>query len=71
MSLAYGIYVRTSNNAPFFEEFKIAEDEMYRMKLLDVPSMRAQDSEAILSTLYEKMYIQKITPVKFHSLQLD
>ncbi len=54
LSLAYGVHVRTSSNIPFYEEFKIAEDEMYRMKLMDVPSMRTNAIETILNTLFEK-----------------
>ena len=54
LSLAYGVHVRTSNNSPFYEEFKIAEDEMYRMKLMDVPSMRTNAIDTILNTLFEK-----------------
>jgi len=54
LSLAYGVHIRTSNIVPFYEEFKIAEDEMYRMKLMDVPSMRTNAIDTILNTLFEK-----------------
>ncbi|QMS85291.1 MASE3 domain-containing protein [Candidatus Xianfuyuplasma coldseepsis] len=54
LSLSYGVHIRTSDRLPFYEEFKIAEDEMYRMKLMDVPSMRTNAIETILNTLFEK-----------------
>ena len=54
LSVSYGVKAKISSFEDFNEIYKSAEDEMYRMKLLDVPSMRSNTIDTIIRTLYEK-----------------
>lgn len=54
LSISFGINTKESKNEDYNEIYKTAEDRMYRMKLLDVPSMRSNTINTIINTLYEK-----------------
>jgi|GEM_PF-6624523 len=53
LSFALGVGTRNSLDERYSNVFKTAEDDMYRMKMLEVPSMRSSTIDTILSTLYE------------------
>lgn len=54
LSISYGLGVKINSSEDFQEIYRIAEDAMYRTKLLEVPSMRSDTINAIMKTLYEK-----------------
>jgi diguanylate cyclase (GGDEF)-like protein/putative nucleotidyltransferase with HDIG domain len=54
LSISLGDATLYSSQESYSEAFKRAEDAMYRMKLLNVPTMRSNTIDAILETLYEK-----------------
>lgn len=54
LSISYGTGTKEKMHTLLDEIYKSAEDSMYRMKLLDVPSMRTNTIDTILMTLYEK-----------------
>lgn len=54
LSISYGTGTKDEEHILLDEIYKAAEDSMYRMKLLDVPSMRTNTIDTILTTLYEK-----------------
>lgn len=54
LSISFGQNTKYSAQEDIQEIYKVAEDQMYRMKLHDVPSMRSKTIDTILNTLYEK-----------------
>jgi diguanylate cyclase (GGDEF)-like protein/PAS domain S-box-containing protein len=53
LSVSFGFKTKVDSSVAFDEVYKSAEDSMYRMKLLDVPSMRSNTIDTIIRTLYE------------------
>lgn len=54
LSISFGVNTIDSILDDFDSVYKAAEDSMYRMKLLDVPSMRSNTIDTIVRALYEK-----------------
>jgi len=54
LSISFGFATKTHAKMNIQETFRSAEDQMYRVKLLEIPSMRSSAIETILNTLYEK-----------------
>ena len=54
LSISFGFATKNNINENIQETFRSAEDLMYRVKLLEIPSMRSGAIETILHTLYEK-----------------
>jgi putative nucleotidyltransferase with HDIG domain len=54
LSISFGFATKNHTEIDIHETFRSAEDQMYRVKLLEIPSMRSSAIETILNTLYEK-----------------
>lgn len=54
LSISFGHSTKSYSNQLIHEVYRVAEDLMYREKLLEIPSMRSNAIETILNTLYEK-----------------
>ena len=54
LSISFGFATKIHPEIDIQETFRSAEDQMYRVKLLEIPSMRSSAIETILNTLYEK-----------------
>ncbi len=54
LSISFGIATRENDEMKIDELFKMAEDDMYQAKLVEVPSMHYAQMERIMSTLEEK-----------------
>jgi diguanylate cyclase (GGDEF)-like protein/putative nucleotidyltransferase with HDIG domain len=54
LSLSYGFSLIGNKDVVIHDVTRKAEDIMYRQKLLEIPSMRSNAIDAILTTLYEK-----------------
>lgn len=54
LSISFGFATKKEINEDIQETYRTAEDLMYRVKLLEIPSMRSNAIETILNTLYEK-----------------
>ena len=54
LSISFGFSTKNETHKNIHETHRTAEDQMYRVKLLEIPSMRSGAIETILKTLYEK-----------------
>ena len=54
LSISFGFATKTKIKEDIHKVFRSAEDLMYRVKLIEIPSMRSGAIETILNTLYEK-----------------
>lgn len=54
LSISFGFKTKNNDNEDIQEIYRSAEDSMYRVKLIEIPSMRSSAIETILNTLYEK-----------------
>lgn len=54
ISISFGWETKNRNEDKIDEILKIAEDNMYKKKLFESPSMRGKAIKAIINTLYEK-----------------
>lgn len=54
LSISFGFKTKTKVHEDIHEIYRTAEDLMYRVKLIEIPSMRGGAINTILNTLYEK-----------------
>ncbi len=54
LSISFGWFTKTSKSQSIDQVLKNAEDNMYKRKLLESPSIRSATINAIVKTLYEK-----------------
>ena len=54
ISISFGYETKNNQEEKIQDIFKKAEDDMYRNKLFESPSMRGKTTNAIINTLYEK-----------------
>lgn len=54
LSISFGFKTKNDVKEDIQEVFRAAEDLMYRVKLIEIPSMRSGAIETILNTLYQK-----------------
>lgn len=79
LSVAMGYYIKKDEKTSLDEVRKIAENNMYKQKILDRKSVKNKAISAILKTLtdkydYEKQHSQRVTDLSIkigHALNLD
>ncbi len=54
LSISFGYKTKKDNTVKIQDIYRSAEDAMYREKLIEIPSMRSDAIETILTTLHEK-----------------
>ena len=54
LSVSFGLDTKTSENQPIHEVLKCAEDNMYKKKMIDSPSVRGATINTVINTLFEK-----------------
>jgi diguanylate cyclase len=54
LSISFGWEAKTLENHSIWDILKCAEDNMYKMKMMDSPSVRSATINTIVKTLYEK-----------------
>jgi diguanylate cyclase len=54
LSISFGWEAKTKETQSIWETLKNAEDNMYKMKMMDSPSVRSATINTIVKTLYEK-----------------
>jgi diguanylate cyclase len=54
LSVSFGLDTKTSEDQPILEVFKNAEDNMYKTKMVESPSVRNATIHAVINTLFEK-----------------
>ncbi|HKM29181.1 MAG TPA: HD domain-containing phosphohydrolase [Bacilli bacterium] len=54
LSISYGIHTKTKEEENIADIFKVAEDDMYSLKLSQTASMRTNTINIIMKTLFEK-----------------
>jgi diguanylate cyclase len=54
LSVSFGLDTKTSADQPIHEVLKCAEDNMYKKKMIDSPSVRGATINTVINTLFEK-----------------
>lgn len=54
LSISYGVHTKTKEEENIADIFKVAEDDMYNLKLSQTASMRTNTINIIMKTLFEK-----------------
>ena len=54
LSVSFGLDTKVSENQPIHEVLKCAEDNMYKKKMIDSPSVRGATINTVINTLFEK-----------------